>query len=202
MEASHMKRLLILLLALALFGCSTSKIDEQERTVAAKRIENHKFIFLEDTVAEGNDESTNGTSEDDQDDDTTPSSNNGSNSGGGKNNPQPNPNPNPSPNPSPDPQPNPNPNPQPNPEPEPPKQACPGGKYPDKPCDYIADNNYYYDTFSSEASANAEGQRIMDEVEYLNGLEITNYSVQAVKRNDGSIAHYGLNLWSDGKLIK
>ena len=192
MEVSHMKRLLILLLALALFGCSTSKIDEQERTVAAKRIENHEFIFLEDTVTEDDNESTDGTSEDDQDDDTTPSSNNGSNNGGGQNAPQPNPNPNPSPNPSPDPQPN----------PEPPKQACPGGKYPDKPCDYIADNNYYYDTFSTEASANAEGKRMMDEVEYLNGLEITNYSVQAVKRNDGSVAHYGLNLWSDGKLIK
>ena len=187
-----MKRLLVLLLALALFGCSTSKIDEQERTIAAKRIETREFIFLKDTAIEDNDESTDGTSEDDQDDDTTPSSNNGTNNGGGQNNPQPNPNPSPSPDPEPEPQ----------PKPEPPKQACPGGKYPDKPCDYIADNNYYYDTFSTEASANAEGQRMMDEVEYLNGLEITNYSVQAVKRNDGSVAHYGLNLWSDGKLIK
>ena len=46
------------------------------------------------------------------------------------------------------------------------------------------------------------GMYYLDEVMYIGDIEITNYSVQPVYRNDHSIAYYGLNLWSNGSLIQ
>ena len=196
-----MKRLLIVLLVLALFGCASNKLDESGKVISFKKSLNNNLDSLTEEVNDT--EISDDIDEDDKDAETPPSSNNGSSNGSGnQNNPQPEPNPSPQPSPSPDPKPTPQPSPEPQPKPEPPKQVCPNGKYPDKPCDYIADNNYYHATFSSESSANAEGNRMMNEVEYYNGKEITNYSVQAVTRNDGSVAYYGLNLWSNKELIK
>ena len=119
--------------------------------------------------------------------------------------PQPQPTPSPEtepvPQPTPQPKPEPTPIPAPTPAPEPPK-ACPGGVYEDIPCDSILDSNYYREKFSSYGEALAKGQYYMDEVMYIGDIEITNYSVQEVYRNDHSIAFYGLNLWSNGSLIQ
>ena len=188
-----MKQLLVLLLMLALFGCTPNNEVAIGGSATVNWVDKYAFNTPTESVEETvdtdiNDEGNNDIAQDEE----TASSSNGSNNGGNQNNPQPESEPDPQPVIDSDTQ----------SQSEPPKQACPNGKYPDKPCDYIADNNYYYKTFSTESEANAEGQKMMNEVEYLNGLEITSYSVQAVYRNDGSIAHYGLNLWSDGKLIK
>ena len=117
--------------------------------------------------------------------------------------PVPTPQPEPAPEPVPTPQPTPQPQPDPTPAPPPaPSQACPGGKNPDLGCEVILDNNYYREKFSSYADAMARGQYYMDEVMYIGDMEITNYSVQEVYRNDQSVAFYGLNLWSSGSLIQ
>ena len=72
----------------------------------------------------------------------------------------------------------------------------------DLACDVIMDQNHYFATYSSQAEADAEGVYYLNEVMYIGETEITNYSVQAVYRNDHSIAYYGLNLWSNGSLIQ
>lgn len=83
-----------------------------------------------------------------------------------------------------------------------PGYACPGGVNPDVSCDVILDTNFYYATYSSQAEADAAGMYYLDEVMYIGDIEITNYSVQPVYRNDHSIAYYGLNLWSNGNLVQ
>lgn len=83
-----------------------------------------------------------------------------------------------------------------------PAPVCPGGKNPSIGCDVIMDSNFYYETFSNEQEAESKGQYYLDEVMYIGEVEITNYSVQPVYRNDHSIAYYGLNLWSNGQLIQ
>lgn len=90
----------------------------------------------------------------------------------------------------------------PTPEPTRPSYACLGGVNPDVSCDVILDTNFYYATYSSQAEADAAGMYYLDEVMYIGEIEITNYSVQPVYRNDHSIAYYGLNLWSNGTLIQ
>ena len=80
--------------------------------------------------------------------------------------------------------------------------ACPGGVNPDVSCDVIMDTNFYYATYSSQAEAEVGGMYYLDEVMYIGDIEITNYSVQPVYRNNHSIAYYGLNLWSNGSLIQ
>lgn len=92
--------------------------------------------------------------------------------------------------------------PTPTPEPSRPSYACPGGVNSDVSCDVILDTNFYYATYSSQAEADAAGMYYLDEVMYIGDIEITNYSVQPVYRNDHSIAYYGLNLWSNGNLIQ
>ena len=87
-------------------------------------------------------------------------------------------------------------------EPARPCYACPDGVNPDVSCDVILDTNFYYATYSSQAEADAAGMYYLDEVMYIGDIEITNYSVQPVYRNDHSIAYYGLNLWSNGNLIQ
>lgn len=88
------------------------------------------------------------------------------------------------------------------PEPTRPSYACPGGVNQDVACDVILDQNHYFATYSSQAEADAAGVYYVNEVMYIGETEITNYSVQAVYRNDHSIAYYGLNLWSNGGLIQ
>lgn len=83
-----------------------------------------------------------------------------------------------------------------------PEYACPVGMDPNKPCDVIMDTNFYYSTYSSQSEANNAGQYFLDDVVTIGDKEITNYSVQPVYRNDGSVAYYGLNLWSYGSLIQ
>lgn len=83
-----------------------------------------------------------------------------------------------------------------------PSYACPGGVNQDVACDVILNQNHYFATYSSQAEADAAGVYYMNEVMYIGETEITNYSVQAVYRNDHSIAYYGLNLWSNGGLIQ
>lgn len=90
----------------------------------------------------------------------------------------------------------------PTPEPTRPSYACPGGVNPDVSCDVILDANFYYATYGLQAEADAAGMYYLDEVMYIGDIEITNYSVQPVYRNDHSIAYYGLNLWSNGTLIQ
>lgn len=92
--------------------------------------------------------------------------------------------------------------PTPTPESVKPSYACPGGVNQDLACDVIMDQNHYFATYSSQAEADAAGVYYMNEVMYIGETEITNYSVQAVYRNDHSIAYYGLNLWSNGSLIQ
>ena len=83
-----------------------------------------------------------------------------------------------------------------------PGYACPGGVNPDVSCDVIMDTNFYYATYSSQAEAEVGGMYYLDEVMHIGEIEITNYSVQPVYRNDHSIAYYGLNLWSNGNLVQ
>lgn len=92
--------------------------------------------------------------------------------------------------------------PAPTPKPGRPSYACPGGVNQDLACDVILDQNHYFATYSSQAEADAAGVYYVNEVMYIGETEITNYSVQAVYRNDHSIAYYGLNLWSNGSLIQ
>lgn len=92
--------------------------------------------------------------------------------------------------------------PAPTPKPGRPSYACPGGVNQDLACDVILDQNHYFATYSSQAEADAAGVYYVNEVMYIGETEITNYSVQAVYRNDHSIAYYGLNLWSNGGLIQ
>lgn len=87
-------------------------------------------------------------------------------------------------------------------EPAKPSYAYPGGVNPDVSCDVILDTNFYYASYGSQAEADAAGMYYLDEVMYIGDIEITNYSVQPVYRNDHSIAYYGLNLWSNGTLIQ
>lgn len=90
----------------------------------------------------------------------------------------------------------------PSPEPAKPSYTCPGGVNSDVSCDVILDTNFYYATYSLQAEAEVGGMYYLDEVMYIGDIEITNYSVQPVYRNDHSIAYYGLNLWSNGSLIQ
>ena len=92
--------------------------------------------------------------------------------------------------------------PTPPPEPARPSYACPGGVNPDVSCDVILDTNFYYATYGSREQADAAGMYYLDEVMYIGDIEITNYSVQPVYRNDHNIAYYGLNLWSNGNLVQ
>lgn len=92
--------------------------------------------------------------------------------------------------------------PAPTPESTRPSYACHGGVNQDLACDVILDQNHYFATYSSQAEADAAGVYYLNEVMYIGETEITNYSVQAVYRNDHSIAYYGLNLWSNGSLIQ
>lgn len=92
--------------------------------------------------------------------------------------------------------------PTPTPEPSRPSYVCPGGVNPDVSCDVILDTNFYFETYGSQAEAEAAGMYYLDEVMCIRNIGITNYSVQPVYRNDHSIAYYGLNLWSNGNLIQ
>lgn len=83
-----------------------------------------------------------------------------------------------------------------------PSYACPGGINQNVSCDVILDSNFYYATFGSMSEAESAGEYYMNDVMYIGNVEITNYSVQPVYRNDHSIAYYGLNLWSNGILIQ
>lgn len=103
---------------------------------------------------------------------------------------------------TPKPEPTPVPNPKPVEKPSMPEYACPAGMDPNKPCDVIMDTNFYYSTYSSQSEADNAGQYFLDDVVTIGDKEITNYSVQPVYRNDGSVAYYGLNLWSYGSLIQ
>lgn len=80
--------------------------------------------------------------------------------------------------------------------------ACEVGVDPNLPCDKILDSNYYFATFSGEQEAENQGEYYLNDVMYFGEIEITNYSVQPVYRNDHSVAYYGLNLWSNGQLIQ
>ena len=100
------------------------------------------------------------------------------------------------------PEPTPVPDPKPVEKPSIPEYACPVGMDPNKPCDVIMDTNFYYSTYSSQSEADNAGQYFLDDVVTIGDKEITNYSVQPVYRNDGSVAYYGLNLWSYGSLIQ
>lgn len=91
---------------------------------------------------------------------------------------------------------------EPTPEPSRPSSACPGGVNPDVSCDVILDTNFYFEIYGSQSEADAVGMYYLDEVMYIGEIEITNYSVQPVYRNDHSIAYYGLNLWSNGNLVQ
>ena len=86
--------------------------------------------------------------------------------------------------------------------PTPPPVACEVGVDPNLPCDKILDSNYYFATFSNEQEAENQGEYYLNDVMYFGEIEITNYSVQPVYRNDHSVAYYGLNLWSNGQLIQ
>ncbi|MGO5373070.1 hypothetical protein [Holdemanella porci] len=103
---------------------------------------------------------------------------------------------------TPKPEPTPVPDPKPVEKPSIPEYACPVGMDPNKPCDVIMDTNFYYSTYSSQSEADNAGQYFLDDVVTIGDKEITNYSVQPVYRNDGSVAYYGLNLWSYGSLIQ
>lgn len=92
--------------------------------------------------------------------------------------------------------------PTPTPEPSRPSSACPGGVNPDVNCDAILNTNFYFEIYGSQSEADAAGMYYLDEVMYIGEIEITNYSVQPVYRNDHSIAYYGLNLWSNGNLVQ
>ena len=83
-----------------------------------------------------------------------------------------------------------------------PSYACPGGVNQNVSCDVILDSNFYYATYGSMSEAESAGEYYMNDVMYIGNVEITNYSVQPVYRNDHSIAYYGLNLWSNGSLIQ
>lgn len=98
--------------------------------------------------------------------------------------------------------PTPVPDPKPIEKPSVPDHACPAGMDPNKPCDVIMDTSFYYATYSSQSEADNAGQYFLDDVVTIGDKEITNYSVQPVYRNDGSVAYYGLNLWSYGSLIQ
>lgn len=91
---------------------------------------------------------------------------------------------------------------EPTPEPSRPSSACPGGVNPDVSCDVILDTNFYFEIYGSQSEADAAGMYYLDEVMYIGEIEITNYSVQPVYRNDHSIAYYGLNLWSNDNLVQ
>lgn len=91
---------------------------------------------------------------------------------------------------------------EPTPEPSRPSSACPGGVNPDVSCDVILDTNFYFEIYGSQSEADAAGMYYLDGVMYIGEIEITNYSVQPVYRNDHSIAYYGLNLWSNGNLVQ
>lgn len=83
-----------------------------------------------------------------------------------------------------------------------PGYACPGGVNPDVSCDVILDTSFYFEIYGSQSEADAAGMYYLDEVMHIGEIEITNYSVQPVYRNDHSIAYYGLNLWSNGNLVQ
>lgn len=100
------------------------------------------------------------------------------------------------------PEPTPVPDPKPVEKPSMPEYACPAGMDPNKPCNAIMDTSFYYATYSSQSEADNAGQYFLDDVVTIGDKEITNYSVQPVYRNDGSVAYYGLNLWSYGSLIQ
>ena len=80
--------------------------------------------------------------------------------------------------------------------------ACEVGVDPNLPCDKILDSNYYFATFSNGQEAENQGEYYLNDVMYFGEIEITNYSVQPVYRNDHNVAYYGLNLWSNGQLIQ
>ena len=98
--------------------------------------------------------------------------------------------------------PTPVPDPKPVEKPSVPDYACPAGMNPNKPCDTIMDTSFYYATYSTQSEADNAGQYFLYDVVTIGDKEITNYSVQPVYRNDGSVAYYGLNLWSYGSLIQ
>lgn len=83
-----------------------------------------------------------------------------------------------------------------------PSYACLGGVDQNVSCDVILDSNFYYATYGSMSEAESASEYYMNDVMYIGNVEITNYSVQPVYRNDHSIAYYGLNLWSKGSLIQ
>lgn len=103
---------------------------------------------------------------------------------------------------NPKPEPTPVPDPKPVEKPSVPDYACPAGMDPNKPCNAIMDTSFYYATYSSQSEADNAGQYFLDDVVTIGDKEVTNYSVQPVYRNDGSVAYYGLNLWSYGSLIQ
>ena len=103
---------------------------------------------------------------------------------------------------NPKPEPTPVPDPKPVEKPSVPDYACPAVMDPNKPCNAIMDTSFYYATYSSQSEADNAGQYFLDDVVTIGDKEVTNYSVQPVYRNDGSVAYYGLNLWSYGSLIQ
>lgn len=72
----------------------------------------------------------------------------------------------------------------------------------DLPCDAIIDNTVYREVFSSQGEADSRGYYYLNDVCELNGMEITNYSVQPIYNNHGEAVSYGLELWSNGTLIE
>lgn len=109
--------------------------------------------------------------------------------------------PTPKPTPTPTPEVKPNPTPTPTPksvEPEVCKQCI----HKDLPCDAIIDNTVYREVFSTQGEADNRGYYYLNDVCELNGVEITNYSVQPIYNNHGEAVSYGLELWSNGTLIE
>lgn len=96
--------------------------------------------------------------------------------------------------------PTPTPTPIPTPKPAEP-EVCKQCMYKNLPCDAIIDNTVYREVFSTQNEAQTRGYYYIDELRELNGVEITNFSVQPIYNNHGIAVSYGLELWSNGNLI-
>lgn len=107
----------------------------------------------------------------------------------------------PVPTPKPTPTPEVKPNPTPTPKPVEPV-VCKQCIHKDLPCDAIIDNTVYREVFSTQGEADNKGYYYLNNVCELNGVEITNYSVQPIYSNHGEAVSYGLELWSNGTLIE
>lgn len=81
-------------------------------------------------------------------------------------------------------------------------EVCKQCIHKDLPCDEIIDNTVYREVFYSPSEADNKGYYYLNDVCELNGMEITNYSVQPIYNNHGEAVSYGLELWSNGTLIE